>query len=229
MRTLTILTAVTVLTTIWGSIGALASDNPNAGNPSQTVQCNQVDKLLAFIPHGNGDGTVTDDETAHGGWRYNSRGRSFVTFAHTYDAGNDKYVVDAGRSGVTANAAIINDYPATLDLPQSDLPGAIVFKGRRGDITLTGDTVNDPPLFALPGAGEGNVRINLHDPDGDGTFEGCAESPLLKNFGFVKPEGGDFVQVEFFKAIADVDASGIVTFFEWTEVSTFNNTVPGAN
>ena len=227
MRTLVALTAATVLATVFGGVTAIASDNPNASNPSQTVQCNQVDKLLSFIPHGDGDGIVTDDETAHGGWRYNSRGRSFVTFAHAYDAVNDKYLVDAGRSNVGANAGIINDYPATLDLPQSDLAGAIIFKGRRGDITLTGDTVNTPPLFALPGAGEGSVRINLHDPDGNGTFEGCAESPLLKNFGFVKPEGGDFVQVDYFKAIADVDAFGIVTFFEWTEVSTFNNTTSG--
>lgn len=209
----------------FGDITASASDNPNT--PSQLVQCNQVDKLLSFIPHGDGVSPVTDAETGPGGWRFSSSGRSFVTFAHAYDAINDRYDVIAGRSKVGANAAIISDYPATLDLPQSDLLGAIVFKGRRGEITLTGDTVNDPPLFALPGAGEGSVRINLHDPDADGNFEGCAESPLLKNFGFVKPEGGDFVQVEYFKGYAEVDANGIVTFFEWTEVSTFKNTTSG--
>ena len=52
---------------------------------------------------------------------------------------------------------------------------------------------------------------------------------MLKNFGFVVPEGGDFVQIEYFKAYATVDSAGTVTFFEWTEVSTFNNTIPGSN
>ena len=66
-------------------------------------------------------------------------------------------------------------------------------------------------------------------PDGDGLFEGCATRPLIKNFGFVKPEGGDFVQSEYFKGYAETDTDGTVTFFEWTEVSTFKNTVPGFN
>jgi len=171
-----------------------------------------------------------------GGWRYNSVGRSFVTFEYTLndndtpaDPSDDFYDVVAGRSRVGANSGIINDYPANLDLPQADLSGAIVFSGKRGEIVLTGDTSNDPPLFALPGKGEGQVRINLQDPDGDGLFEGCAKSPLLKNFGFVVPEGGDFVQIEYFKAYAEADEDGTVTFFEWTEISTFNNTVPGSN
>ena len=103
----------------------LASDNPNEANPSQTVECNQVDKRLSFIPHGNGDGSVTADETAPGSWRYNGRGQSFVTFAHTYDGGSDEYVVVAGRSAVGANSTIINDYPETLDLPQAPQAGAL--------------------------------------------------------------------------------------------------------
>ena len=114
-----------------------------------------------------------------------------------------------------------------LDLPQSPEAGVITFSGKRGEIILTGDTSNDPPLFKLPGEGEGEVRINLHDPDGDGIFEGCAKSPMLKNFGFVVPEGGDFVQIEYFKAYAEVDEDGTVTFFEWTEISTFKNTTSG--
>ena len=211
---------------------ALASDNPVTS--SQLIACKLVDNALAKIPHGDGAFPVTDDEVGPGGWRYSSSGRSFVTFAHTLndngtpgDPGDDYYDVDAGRSKVGANAGIISDYPAVLDLPQSSLSGAIVFSGNRGEIVLTGDTSSDPPLFALPGQGEGQVRINLHDSDKDGTFEGCAKSPLLKNFGFVKPEGGDFVQQEYFKAFATVDTDGVVTFFEWTEVSTFKNTTSG--
>jgi hypothetical protein len=228
MRKLVTLTAAAALAAAFGS-GTGSAGTFNPVTDSQGVDCNQVDKILAHIPNGDGDGTVTDAETGPGGWRFNSGGRSFVTFAHTLNGLGDGYDVDAGRSNVAANAGIINDYPASLDLPQSALDGVIVFKGRRGEITLTGDTANDPPLFALPGAGEGQVRINLHDPDGDGIFEGCASSPLLKNFGFVKPEGGDFVQSDYFKAYADTDTDGTVTFFEWTEVSTFKHTVPGFN
>jgi hypothetical protein len=54
-------------------------------------------------------------------------------------------------------------------------------------------------------------------------------SPLLANFGFTVQEGGDFVQREYFKASATTDANGTVTFFEWTEISTFNNTNNAAN
>jgi len=205
--------------------------------PSQCVACKLVDNALAKIPHGDGVSPVTDGEVGPGGWRYNSRGQSFVTFAHIVndnntpaDPSDDFYDVMAGRSNVAGNASTINDYPAVLDLPQDPLSGVIVFSGKRGEIVLTGDTSNVPPLFALPGQGAGQVRINLHDPDGDGIFEGCAKSPLLKNFGWVVPEGGDFVQQEYFKAYAIVDSTtGTVTFFEWTEISTFNNTVPGSN
>lgn len=199
--------------------------------PSQVVACNLVDNAIAKIPHGDGVSPVTNAEVGPGGWRFSSGGGSFVTFAHTLndqgtpgDPSDDTYDVVAGRSNVAGNSGIINDYPSVLDLPQSSLSGAMVFSGNRGEIVLTGDSNNDPPLFALPGKNEGQVRINLHDSDGDGVFEGCAKSPLLKNFGFVKPEGGDFVQREYFKASATVDASGTVTFFEWTEISTFKNT-----
>lgn len=199
----------------------------NPVTPSQMVECHQVDVALAAIPHGDGDGVVTDDELGPGGWRYSSGGGSFVTFAH-YLNGN-QYDVIAGRSNAGGNSGIINDYPAVLDLPQDPVTGVMTFIGRRGEIILTGDTSNDPPRFALPGKGEGAVRINVQDPDGDGRYEGCAQSPLLRNFGFVRPEGGDFVQQEYFKAVADVDADGTITFFEWTEVSTFKNTDPNAN
>jgi len=197
--------------------------------PSQFVECNQVDEALSATPHGNGDNVVTDDELGPGGWRYNGRGMSFVTFAHTLNAGGNGYDVVAGRSNVGGNTGIINDYPGVLDLPQTSTSGVMTIAGRRGEIILTGDTSNDPPLFALPGKGEGTVRINVQDPDGDGRYEGCAQSPLLRNFGFVRPEGGDFIQQELFKAVVDVNADGTVTFFEWTEVSTFKNTDPDPN
>jgi len=184
--------------------------------PSQSVDCNQIDKALSHIPQGDGSPPVTDAETGPGGWRFSSRGRSFVTFAHNLNVTLDGYDVDAGRSNVAGNTGIINDYPVVLDLPQSGLSGVMTIVGKRGEITLTGDTANDPPLFKLPGAGAGKVRINVHDSDGDGRYEGCAKSALLKNFGFLKPEGGPFVQQEYFKAVADVDATGTITFFECT-------------
>ncbi len=199
----------------------------NPVHPSQLVSCNQVDKLIAKIPKGDGVSPVTDAEVGPGRWRFSGGGGSFVTFFHEVNANIDGYDVVAGRSNVGGNA--VSDYPAALNLPQSPLSGVIVFKDIRGEITLTGDTSNDPPLFALPGAGEGQVRINLHDPDQDGIFEGCAESPLLKNFGWVKPEGGDFLQKEYFKAWAHVMSDGTVLKFEWTEISTFKNTDPNAN
>lgn len=230
--------AVAVLLALIGgpAMAAKPGVTYNPVTPSQFVACKLVDNALAKIPHGDGISPVTDDEVGPGGWRYSNGGGSFVTFAYTInyngtsdDPSDDFYDVVAGRSNAAGNAGIINDYPAVLDLPQTLLSGVIVFSGNRGEIVLTGDTSNDPPLFALPGKGEGQVRINLHDPDGDGVFEGCAKSPLLKNFGFVVPEGGDFVQIEYFKAYAVVDDDGTVTFFEWTEVSTFSNVVPGSN
>lgn len=219
--------AIIVATSL--SIGIVAASSYHPVTPSQEVECNSVDERLSKTPHGNGDGVVTDDELGPGGWRFNGGGRSFVTFAHNLNAAEDGYDVVAGRSNVGANSGTINDYPAILDLPQSPLAGVMVFSGRRGEIILTGDTSNDPPLFALPGKGEGEVQINLSDPDKDGIYEGCATSPLLKNFGFVKPEGGDFVQKEYFKAYAETDNDGTVTFFEWTEISTFMNTDPDSN
>jgi len=201
----------------------------NPETPSQLVECGLVDNALSKIPNGDGDATVTDSEIGPGGWRFSSSGGSFVTFEYTLNAMEDGYDVVAGRSNAAGNAGIINDYPAILDLPQVPDFGVRVFRDRRGEIVLTGDTSNIPPLFKLPGAGAGAVRINLHDPDNDGTFEGCAKTPLLKNFGVVKPEGGDFVQQEYFKAYAETDVDGTVIFFEWTEISTFKNTIPGFN
>jgi len=199
----------------------------NAMFESQSVDCNLVDNAIGKIPSGDGDGTVTDGEVGPGGWRFNGSGKSFVTFAYTLNSAGDGYDVVAGRSNCVGNTGIINDYPTVLDLPQVTSDEVIIFSGKRGEIILTGDTSNDPPLFKLPGEGEGEVRINLHDPDGDGKFEGCAKSPMLKNFGFVVAEGGDYVQIEYFKAYAEVDEDGTVTFFEWTEISTFKNTTSG--
>ena len=194
---------------------------------SQLLDCNLVDNAIEKIPKGDGVRPVTDEEVGPGGWRFNGIGESFVTFAYTLNAAGDGYIVVAGRSNAAGNAGTINDYPLMLDLPQLPEAGAITFSGKRGEIILTGDTSNDPPLFKLPGEGEGEVRINLSDPDGDGIFEGCAKSPMLKNFGVVVPEGGDFVQMEYFKAYAEVDEDGTVIFFEWTEISTFKNTTSG--
>jgi hypothetical protein len=206
-----------------------AGSTYTAYTPSQMVDCNQIDKALAHIPQGDGVSPVTDDEVGPGGWRFSSSGRSFVTFAYTINGLANGYDVVAGRSNVGLNAGVPDDYPQYLDLPQTPSAGVMTVAGRRAEVILTGDTSNDPPLFKLPGAGEGTVRINVQDPDKDGRYEGCAQSPLLRNFGFVKPEGGDFLQQEYFKAVIDIDSNGTVTFFEWTEVSTFKNTVPGSN
>lgn len=204
-----------------------------AWTPSQKVDCKLVDQRIAMIPHGDGD-PVTAEETGPGGWRFSGRGTSFVTFGHWIndngtpeDLSDDYYEVDAGRSNWAANAGIFNDYPRFLDLPQKPIEeGALMFHGRRGRVVVTGDGENFD--FTLPGAGAGRIIINVTDPDGDGVYEGCAKTPLLKNFGFVVPEGGDFVQKEYFKAYAETDANGVVTFYEWTEISTFKNTDPNA-
>jgi len=215
---LVVLAAVfAMLTTMMVATAQAESYTPHT--PSQSVDCEQVDQSLARIPHGNGDGVVTDEEVGPGGWRYNGGGMSFVTFAH--ELVGDDYVVTAGRSRVGANTGIINDYPEFLDLPQTPQEGALTFDGRNGAIVLSsGDG------FTLPGE---EIRINVRDQDGDGTYVGCAQSPLIENFGFTVPEGGDFVQREYFKAYAETDGDGVVTFYEWTEVSTFNNTNPDAN
>lgn len=193
--------------------------------PSQEVECMVVDNTLAKIPHGDGDGVVTKDETGPGGWRYNGGGRSFVTFAHDLDG--DQYIVDAGRSNVGSNSGIINDYPEFLDLPQDAQDDVLQFSGPRGVITLTGGDE-----FQLPGPDNGEVHINLTrvgpSDAGGNIYEGCAKAPQLTNFGFTVVEGGDFVQQEYFKVYAETDASGTVVFYEWTEISTFNNTNPDA-
>lgn len=63
------------------------------------------------------------------------------------------------------------------------------------------------------------MRIDVKDVDGDGKFEGCAKIDFLTNFGFLVDEGGTFAQIEDFKVFAEVDASGTVIFYEWTEVA----------
>jgi hypothetical protein len=210
---------------------SLGKGNPNtteftAHHPSQEVECQLVDNAIAKIPHGNGDGVVTDDETGPGGWRFNGGGRSFVTFNDVWN-GVDEYVVFAGRSNVGANSGIINDYPEFLDLPQDPNEGQEVFGARHGELTLGGGDE-----FQLPGQDNGQVHINMQfvgTDGGDRLYEGCANTPQLTNFGFTVKEGGDFVQQEYFKAWARADADGNVTEYEWTEISTFNNTNPDAN
>lgn len=203
------------------ALPALASSY-TAHLESQKVDCGVVDMAIASIPHGDGLAPVTEEETGPGGWRFNTAGRSFVTFNYELNDDGDGYDVVAGRSNTGSNAGIINDYPSSLDLPQSPRAGAEVFKGRHGVIILGGGD-----LFQLPGEGNGSVRINVHDPDGDGIYEGCAKSPQITNFGFTVQEGGDFVQQEYFKGWAEVDDDGTVLSFEWTEISTFNNTSDG--
>ena len=211
------------------SLGKFPLTTYSPVTPSQLVACNLVDNAIARIPHGDGISPVTNAEIGPGGWRFNNvPGASFVTFAHTLndngtpaDPSDDFYDVVAGRSAISGNGAIINDYPAVLDLPQATLSGAMVFSGNRGEIILSGG-----PGFELPGEGFGQVRINVHDPDGDGTFEGCAKIPFVVR-PFLVTQGGDFLEEEYFKAHAVVDASGTVTFFEWTEISTFKNTSSG--
>jgi hypothetical protein len=214
-RAVTVLASAGLLAAALAVPAAATSFNPHT--PSQEVDCNLVDNAIAGIPHGNGDGIVTDDEVGPGGWRFNGAGRSFVTFKHALVG--DDYVVFAGRSNSGPNAGIINDYPATLNSLQSPREGALVFSGRRGEIVLSGGA-----QFNLPGQGDGRVRITVSDADRDGIFEGCAKTPQLTNFGFTVAEGGDFVQREYFKAYAQVDGDGTVTFYEWTEISTFKNT-----
>ncbi|CAN5664012.1 hypothetical protein BH23CHL2_BH23CHL2_10430 [soil metagenome] len=196
-------------------------------HPSQLVTCAIVDNTLAQLPHGNGDGVVTEDETGPGGWRYNGGGRSFVTFAYNLNVAEDGYGVVAGRSNVRGNTGTINDYPAVLDLPQSSTDDVLEFNGRHGVIVVSGGD-----LFNLPGQDNGEVRINMTrvgtSDDGGHIYEGCAKTPQITNFGFTVQEGGDFVQQEYFKAYAETDSTGTVTFYEWTEVSTFNNTNPDA-
>lgn len=191
---------------------------------SQEVACNIVDKRIAGIPHGDGVAPVTAAETGPGGWRFNTGGGSFVTFHYELNGAKDGYTVDAGRSNDGANTGIVNDYPEFLDLPQAPRDGVLTFGARRGQITLGGGDA-----FQLPGKDNGRVRISMSDPDRDGQFEGCAKSPQLTNFGFTVKEGGSFVQQELFKAWAQTNPQGAVTSYEWTEISTFNNTDPEGN
>lgn len=180
--------------------------------PSQLVDCNIVDRETAKLPR-FGEGP--------GGWRYSNGGTSFVTFAQTLDASDPDdlaYESVAGRSNVRGNTGQPNDYPNVLDLPQSSQTEILEFNGPHGVIVLSGGEE-----FQLPGEGTGEIRINVHDPERDGTYEGCAKTRQLTNFGFSNVEGGDFVQQELFKVYAETDDDGVVIFYEFTEISTFKN------
>lgn len=222
LRTLAIAAGLAALAT--SVMAGVAVSDFHPATPSQKVLCKSVDDALAAIPRGNGDGHVSDSELGPGGWRFNSVGRSFVTFAHSLNSSGDGYNVVGGRSRMNGNSGIINDYPRFLDVRRPSVEGLRIFHDRRGELVLSGDTSSDPPRFALPGKGAGSVRIHLRDANGDGVYEGCAKSPYLKNFGVLVTEGGDFVQHNLFKAYAKVDSDGKVTFFEWTEVASFKNT-----
>lgn len=192
---------------------------------SQEVQCNVVDNAIARIPQGDGIAPVTEDELGPGGWRFNTLGRSFVTFRYDWNSIEDHYDVVAGRSNIGQNIGTINDYPQFLDLPQSPSAGQLQFMRNRGEIILSGH-----PNFRLPGPGDGGeLRINMRrvaTENGDGIYEGCATTPFLTLFGFLVPEGGDFVQRDYFKAWARANEQGEVNEWEWTEITTFNNTDP---
>lgn len=207
------------------SQGSPSSTSYHPVTPSQLVECELVDRTIARIPRGDGDGTLDSDETGPGGWFFAPNGRSFVTFAFELDdAGtpgdpsDDVYQVDAGRSAVAANSDIINDYPEFLDLPQGTSGNIRSMSRPRDEITLVGVS----PEFELPGKDGGKAIISVTDPDGDGVYEGCAERPLRTLFGFLVTEGGDLLQHEYFKVFAETDETDRVTFWEFTEISIRN-------
>lgn len=205
--------------------GGPAGTEYHPNTPSQMVACNLVDNKLSQIPHGDGDGVVTDDELGPGGWRFNGGGRSFVTFNQMWTGA--QYDSDAGRSNVGLNSGIINDYPEFLDSPQLPQSDQLVFGKQHGEIVLSGGDE-----FQLPGQENGQVRITMQYVGvvSDGRiYEGCAKTPQLTNFGFTVKEGGDFVQQEYFKAWARTNGDYEVLEYEWTQVSTFNNTNPDAS
>lgn len=234
-RSAIVVASALALALVFGFAPSSTAQNPadteyNPWTPSQMVDCQLVDQLIAMIPHGDGVRPVTEEETGPGGWRYNGDGRSFVTFDYVLndngtpnDSSDDSYDVNAGRSAVGINGTIINDYPMFLDLQQNPVDDILTFSGRRGSIVLTGSAAAG---FTLPGAGDGQVIINVTDPDGDGAYEGCARTPIFQ--GFTVQGGGSFLQQEYFKAYAETDPNGVVTFYEWTEISTFKNTDPNA-
>ena len=143
---------------------ALAQTEYLPHTPAQMVGATMSTGRSVGSRWGNGDVTVTDDETGPGGWRFNRLGQSFVTFAYTWNPLAPGYDVVAGRSGVALNAAIVNDYPAALDLPQAPDPDQLVFRDHQGEIVLTGDTSTDPPAFKLSGRGPGEGP-HPHDRD----------------------------------------------------------------
>jgi hypothetical protein len=186
-----------------------------------------VDQAIGKVPRGDGNGVVTDEEVGPGGWRFNGRGKSFVTYRYTL--GSSGYAAVVGQSNFIGNRGVVNDYPRVLDIWAPPRSEPMVFRKGKGELVLYGDRAADPPRFALPGSDGGQVRIPLHDPDGDGVFVGCASSPYLKNFGTLVTEGGDFLQHNLYKAYAVAGADGVVTMFEWTEAVVFKNVEPDQN
>ncbi|MGD8374799.1 MAG: hypothetical protein PVF68_01555 [Acidobacteriota bacterium] len=200
---------------------ALAQSEYHPATESQAINCRAMDEALVSIPQGDGDGAIAAEEMGPGGWRFNARGQSFLTYRYELDATGTTYKGVMGQSNFYSNRGRVNDYPANLDVWAFPSDTLLVFKKRKGEIVLHGDRSADPPRFALPGTDGGTVRIPMHDPDGDGVFVGCSSSPWLKNYGLLVSEGGDFLQQNRYKAFAVTDENGVVTAFEWTEVAMF--------
>ena len=214
-------------TAVWAGPQEVTTYNPKM--PSHSVNCNGIARSIGNVPHGNGDGITSDEEVGRGGWRYSSRGKSFITQRYTLNSGRSGYDVLLGQSNFIGNRGIVNDYPRVLDYWTYPVPRTLVFANGSGELVLTGDPSVTPPRFSFPGQGSGTVRIPMRDPEGDGTFVGCKASPWLKNFGLLVSEGGDYLQQSLYKVYAKTDATGMVTSLEWTEIVLFKNVRPGKN
>ena len=211
-----------------GLTGALQAQGP-AGSVyhpvtlSQSIECQVVDRAIAAIPQGDGAAPTTADELGPGGWRFGVDGTSFVTFIFGINADETGYEWVAGRSAFGGNAS--NDYPANFNLAAGSISDVLTFSGKRAELTLSGDN-DDPPVFAVPGPGSGRIHISLRDLDGDGGYEGCVRRPFLKNQGDLRPEGGEYLEQEYYKVFAFAEEDGTVVYWEFTEITTFNNTLP---
>lgn len=187
--------------------------------PSQRISCDVVDDVIARLPRGDGDGVIDADEIGPGGWRHGSTGRWFVTRAFRLNDAGDGYRIRDGRAKVGDNAGVVNDYPASLDMPKGFWQGALTLEGPEPAITLGGT-----PGFRLPGDDEGSVRVPLEDAGDDGVYEGCARTPYVIDLGPLTADGGNLMQRDYLKLSAMVDSTGVVLYWEVTEISVFRDT-----